>query len=71
MSKTEILAELAQLSRADLDDVRAWLDQQARKDLSPSIASKTARIYSPRLAERHQAVDFIKHVTEIPRNATV
>jgi hypothetical protein len=72
MSKTEIIAELTQLSPEDLADVRSWLDRlMLKKSMSAGAHSRVAapRIRSPRLANPARSVDFIKHVTELPADA--
>jgi hypothetical protein len=68
MSKAEIIAELPKLSPEDRAEVRAWLD---RLDNGKSNLHPTPRIRTPRLANRAQASDFIKQVTELPTNASL
>src|SRR4051812_18974220 len=65
MSKAEIMAELAHLSREDLADVRAWLDRVApHQYVGETFRSKTAIacLRSPHLADGAQAADFKKRV---------
>jgi len=67
MGKTEIMQELARLSPQDLAEVRAHLDRLARDngtpaDAAPAGSRDSARIRSPRLANRSQTRDFIKQV---------
>jgi hypothetical protein len=74
MSKAEILAELARLSAKGLADVRASLDRlMADKKIHevgmPTLG--TPRIRSPRLADRKQSADFVKHVREIASDAAI
>jgi hypothetical protein len=66
MIKAEIIAELSHLSREDLVELRAWLDHLIAEKNSSIIQSTAAvaRIHSPRLANRAQIADFVKHVTE-------
>ena len=69
MSKAEIIAELAHLSREDLAEVRAWLDRIA---LPPNgKPTSTAHIRTPKLADRAAAGDFRKQVTELPTDAAI
>ena len=72
MSKTEIIAELAHLSPEDLAEVRAWLDHlPLEKTAVKAEGTQPVRIRTPRLANRAQAGDFIKHVTELRPDAAL
>jgi hypothetical protein len=75
MSKTEILAELAQLSPEDLVEVRESLDRLLFKKAPPLELNKprnsAPRLRSPRLAHPSQAGDFAKQITELPADATL
>jgi hypothetical protein len=74
MSKTEILAELAHLNADDLAEVRSWLDRLLRDKAAMQFKKPQAspsQIRSPHLANREQAGDFVKHVTELAPDAAV
>jgi hypothetical protein len=74
MSKTEILAELAQLSPEDLVEVRESLDRLLFKKAPLELnkpRNSAPRLRSPRLAHPSQAGDFAKQITELPADATL
>jgi hypothetical protein len=75
MDKAQIIAQLPSLNPQDLADVRAKLEE-----LTPSTAAAgpsggattvPSRVVTPRLADRRQAKDFRKQVTELRPDATL
>ena len=73
MGKTEILAELPQLSPEDRVEIRARLDELARDARAGAAPerSRDAHVVTPRLADPGRAGDFRKHVTELGGDAAV
>lgn len=74
MGKTEIIAELSNLTAEDLADVRAWIDRIVPDKTGARTEKRamvTAQIRTPRLANPAQAADFIKQVREMPANASI
>ena len=73
MGEAEVIRELDQLSAEELAEVRARLDELARRQSNgngnASTSRASARVRSPRLANPAQSRDFVKHVTELPSNA--
>jgi hypothetical protein len=73
MGKIEIMRELAQLTPQELAEVRERLEQLARDKAGSSVnpVSGSARVRTPRLADRSQSRDFIKHVTDVSAHARI